>query len=119
MQVKLPLGKPHMLLIVSRRVQVKAWCYYESRLLGAHHGLLSSYALETMVLYIINIYHRSVRTPFQVDGAVHERHNEIACLSSTMFSAVLHLVNIVPQAGSKMKQPDHASLNQQGTWCAI
>ena len=47
-------------------VQVKAWCYYESRLLGAHHGLLSSYALETMVLYIFNIYHRSVKTPFQV-----------------------------------------------------
>ncbi len=48
-----------------RPAQVKAWCYYESRLLGAHHGLLSSYALETMVLYIFNIYHRSVKTPFQ------------------------------------------------------
>ena len=27
-------------------LQLKAWCYYESRLLGAHHGLISSYALE-------------------------------------------------------------------------
>ena len=46
--------------------QVKAWCYYESRLLGAHHGLISSYALETMVLYVINIYHRQLASPFDV-----------------------------------------------------
>lgn len=34
--------------------QVKAWCYYESRLLGAHHGLISTYTLETLVLYVLN-----------------------------------------------------------------
>ena len=48
--------------------QVKAWCYYESRLLGAQHGLLSSYALETMVLYIFNVHHRVLKTPFQVSS---------------------------------------------------
>lgn len=32
--------------LASRSMQLKAWCYYESRLLGAHHGLISSYALE-------------------------------------------------------------------------
>ncbi|PKI38008.1 poly(A) RNA polymerase cid14-like isoform X2 [Punica granatum] len=31
-------------------ILVKAWCYYESRILGSHYGLLSTYALETMVL---------------------------------------------------------------------
>ena len=41
--------------------QVKAWCYYESRLLGAHHGLISTYALETLVLYVFNMHH--ARTP--------------------------------------------------------
>ena len=46
--------------------QIKAWCYYESRLLGAHHGLISSYALETMVLYVINLHHASLRTPLEV-----------------------------------------------------
>ena len=46
--------------------QVKAWCYYESRLLGAHHGLISTYALETMVLYIFMVYHRTVTTPLKV-----------------------------------------------------
>ena len=45
--------------------QVKAWCYYESRLLGAHHGLLSTYALETMVLYIFNIYRKELESPLK------------------------------------------------------
>lgn len=46
-------------------MQVKAWCYYESRLLGAHHGLLSTYALETMVLYIFNMYHQELQSPLK------------------------------------------------------
>ena len=46
--------------------QVKAWCYYESRLLGAHHGLISTYALETMVLYIFNLYHTQLHSPLRV-----------------------------------------------------
>jgi hypothetical protein len=45
---------------------VKAWCYYESRLLGAHHGLISTYGLETLVLYIFNVYHAALRTPLEV-----------------------------------------------------
>lgn len=49
-------------------LQVKAWCYYESRLLGAHHGLLSTYALETMVLYIFNMYHHELQSPLKVCG---------------------------------------------------
>lgn len=48
------IGRSH--LLKKSIILVKAWCYYESRLLGAHHGLLSSYALEIMVLFIINIY---------------------------------------------------------------
>ncbi|GFH15112.1 NTP_transf_2 domain-containing protein, partial [Haematococcus lacustris] len=44
-------------------ILVKAWCYYESRLLGAHHGLLSTYGLEALVLYIFNLYHRRISSP--------------------------------------------------------
>ncbi|CAK8567784.1 unnamed protein product [Lathyrus sativus] len=47
-------------------ILVKAWCYYESRLLGAHHGLLSTYALEILVLYIINCFHSSLCGPLEV-----------------------------------------------------
>ena len=32
---------------------IKAWCFYEGRVLGAQHGLLSTYALETMVLRVL------------------------------------------------------------------
>ncbi len=49
-------------------MQVKAWCYYESRLLGAHHSLLSTYALETMVLYIFNMYVEELSSPLKVRG---------------------------------------------------
>ena len=47
-------------------MQIKAWCYYESRVLGAQHSLLSTYALETMVLHIFNVYHSDLRTPLEV-----------------------------------------------------
>ena len=39
---------------------------YESRILASHHALLSTYALETMVLYILNHHHSTVTTPLQV-----------------------------------------------------
>lgn len=41
---------------------------YESRILGSHHGLLSSFALETMTLFILNCFHTSLHTPLQVRG---------------------------------------------------
>ncbi|KAI5056702.1 hypothetical protein GOP47_0028520 [Adiantum capillus-veneris] len=47
-------------------ILVKAWCYYESRILGAHHALISTYALETLVLYIFNVFHSSLRGPLEV-----------------------------------------------------
>lgn len=51
---------------------IKAWCYHESRILGAHHGLLSTYALETLVLYIFNIFHKSLHGPLEVILANHK-----------------------------------------------
>ncbi|XP_071699675.1 uncharacterized protein [Rutidosis leptorrhynchoides] len=47
-------------------ILIKAWCYYESRILGAHHGLISTYALETLVLYIFNVYNNSFTGPLEV-----------------------------------------------------
>ncbi|MCO5587937.1 hypothetical protein L7F22_041890 [Adiantum nelumboides] len=63
-QVDRLVGKDH--LFKRSIILVKAWCYYESRILGAHHGLISTYALETLVLYIFNIFHASIRGPFEV-----------------------------------------------------
>ncbi|CAL1379560.1 unnamed protein product [Linum trigynum] len=47
-------------------ILIKAWCYYESRILGAHHGLISTYALETLVLYIFHVFNKSFAGPLEV-----------------------------------------------------
>ncbi|EFJ38851.1 hypothetical protein SELMODRAFT_70578, partial [Selaginella moellendorffii] len=58
------IGRDH--LFKRSIILVKAWCYYESRILGAHHGLISTYALETLVLYIFHVFHASLRGPLGV-----------------------------------------------------
>ncbi|KAL9249010.1 hypothetical protein AKJ16_DCAP21493 [Drosera capensis] len=47
-------------------ILIKAWCFYESRILGAHYGLFATYALETMILHIINLFHSSLPSPLAV-----------------------------------------------------
>ncbi|CAI9776521.1 unnamed protein product [Fraxinus pennsylvanica] len=63
-QVDRHVGKKH--LFKRSIILVKAWCYYESRILGAHHGLLSTYALETLVLYIFHLFYSSLNGPLEV-----------------------------------------------------
>ncbi|XP_076956647.1 uncharacterized protein LOC143631900 [Bidens hawaiensis] len=63
-QVDRLAGKSH--LFKRSIMLIKAWCYYESRILGAHHGLISTYALETLVLYIFHVFHASLNSPLQV-----------------------------------------------------
>ncbi|WOL06358.1 hypothetical protein Cni_G15090 [Canna indica] len=58
------IGKNH--LFKRSIILIKAWCFYESRILGAHHGLISTYALETMVLYVFNLFHKSLDAPLAV-----------------------------------------------------
>nr|XP_043621209.1 uncharacterized protein LOC122592941 isoform X2 [Erigeron canadensis] len=47
-------------------ILIKAWCYYESRTLGAHVGLISTYGLETLVLYIFHVFHMILDGPLSV-----------------------------------------------------
>ncbi|XP_068635536.1 uncharacterized protein [Aristolochia californica] len=63
-QVDHVIGKNH--LFKRSIILIKAWCYYESRILGAHHGLISTYALETLVLYIFHLFHSSLNGPLAV-----------------------------------------------------
>ncbi|KAF8095864.1 hypothetical protein N665_0321s0038 [Sinapis alba] len=58
------IGKGH--LFKRSIILIKAWCYYESRILGALHGLISTYALETLVLYIFHLFHSSLDGPLAV-----------------------------------------------------
>ena len=64
MQVDWLVGKNH--LFKHSIILIKAWCYYESRILGAHHGLISTYALETLILYIFHLFHCSLNGPLAV-----------------------------------------------------
>ncbi|RDX89278.1 hypothetical protein CR513_29021, partial [Mucuna pruriens] len=50
-QVGYLIKKNHLLKLSI--ILIKAWCYYESRILGSHHGLISTYALETLVIYVL------------------------------------------------------------------
>ena len=65
-QVDHLIGKDH--LFKRSIILIKAWCYYESRILGAHHGLISTYALETLVLYIFHLFHASLNGPLAVSA---------------------------------------------------
>ncbi|KAL0890358.1 hypothetical protein Bca101_014341 [Brassica carinata] len=58
------IGKDH--LFKRSIILIKAWCYYESHILGAVHGLISTYALETLVLYIFHLFHSSLDGPLAV-----------------------------------------------------
>ena len=64
LQVDQYIGKDH--IFKRSIILIKAWCYYESRILGAHHGLISTYALETLVLYIFHLFHSSLDGPLTV-----------------------------------------------------
>ncbi|XP_012481362.1 uncharacterized protein LOC105796291 isoform X1 [Gossypium raimondii] len=63
-QVDRLIGQDH--LFKRSIILIKAWCYYESRILGAHHGLISTYGLETLVLYIFHLFHSSLDGPLAV-----------------------------------------------------
>ncbi|KAF8102043.1 hypothetical protein N665_0201s0333 [Sinapis alba] len=63
-QVDQLFGRDH--LFKRSIILTKAWCYYESRILGANTGLISTYALAVLVLYIINLFHSSLSGPLAV-----------------------------------------------------
>ncbi|KAJ0259451.1 NTP_transf_2 domain-containing protein [Hirschfeldia incana] len=63
-QVDQIFGRDH--LFKRSIILIKAWCYYESRTLGANAGLISTYALAVLVLHIINISYSSLSGPLAV-----------------------------------------------------
>lgn len=58
------VGRGHLL---KRSILLtKAWAYYETRILGSHNYLLSTYALETLVLFVLNKWNGQLATPLDV-----------------------------------------------------
>ena len=58
------IGKDH--LFKKSVIMMKAWCYYESRILGSHHGLISTYGSTVLLMYIFNAFYDQINTPLQV-----------------------------------------------------
>ena len=58
------IGKQH--LYKRSVVLIKAWCYYESRILASHNALLSTMCLEMMVVHICNCYYADLFSPLDV-----------------------------------------------------
>ena len=47
-------------------ILIKAWSYFESHILSSQNGLLATYALETLVLCVVNLFHAELKTPLEV-----------------------------------------------------
>ena len=43
---------------------IKAWCSYEGNLMGSNIGLMASYTLEILVIYVFNNYHEYIYNEF-------------------------------------------------------
>jgi hypothetical protein len=57
------------LLFKRTLILIKLWCYYESGILGSNVGLLATYALEMLVIYIFNNYSETINN--EMDAFVH------------------------------------------------
>lgn len=47
-------------------ILIKSWCLYESHILGSQNGNLCSYAIEIMILYVLNNYYDECCAPLDV-----------------------------------------------------
>ena len=43
---------------------IKAWCYFEGNLMGSNIGLMASYTLEILVIYVFNNYYEFIYNEF-------------------------------------------------------
>ena len=55
------------LIIIKKTILlIKGWCFYEGNLMGSNIGLMASYALEVLIIYMINLYHKEINN--EIDG---------------------------------------------------
>ena len=47
-------------------IMLKAWATYEGRILGSHLGCMTTYALEVLILYILNEYYDEMTNALDV-----------------------------------------------------
>ncbi|RVW23157.1 hypothetical protein CK203_102995 [Vitis vinifera] len=110
-QVDRLIGKDH--LFKRSIILIKSRCYYESRILGAYHGLISTYALEILVLYIFHLFHSSLDGPLAVGYRFLDYFSKFDwdnyCISlngSVCKSSLPDIVAELPENGDKITRID-------------
>ncbi|CAN1297601.1 hypothetical protein LINPERPRIM_LOCUS23529 [Linum perenne] len=111
-QIDQIVGKNH--LLKRSIILIKSWCYYESRTLGAFHGLFSTYALEILILHLFNLFHSSLEGPLAVLYKFLDYYSSFDwdkyVISIDGVISISSLPNIVAerpaQAGSLLLMPD-------------
>jgi hypothetical protein len=46
-------------------ILIKSWCLYEGLITGSNIGLLASYAIEVLVIYLFNNFHKDFKNEFE------------------------------------------------------
>ena len=46
-------------------ILIKAWCTYEGTLMGSNIGLMASYALESLIIHMFNLYHKEINSEIE------------------------------------------------------
>ena len=44
---------------------IKGWCFYEGKLMGSNIGLMASYTLEILVIYLFNLHYDEIYNEFE------------------------------------------------------
>jgi len=54
-------------LIIFKRtiILIKAWCTYEGSLMGSNIGLMASYGLEILIIYMFNLYYKDINNEIE------------------------------------------------------
>ena len=54
-------------LIIFKRtiILIKAWCTYEGSLMGSNIGLMASYGLEILIVYMFNFYYKDINNEIE------------------------------------------------------
>jgi hypothetical protein len=87
----------------------KAWGTYYSRIMGAINGLLTTYALEVLIVFILNTFPESRTTPLQVLAFLIDyfsgfdwENNIITCCGVLPYSKLYNEAEFMSQNSSKL-----------------
>ena len=76
---------------------IKGWCFLEGNLMGSNIGLMASYTIEILVIYIFNIHYEYIYNEFDA----FEKFFEFGIFSNQYFHTILSSLNSEIQKDKK------------------